>query len=61
MFVNLYSVSGLKGSSDAFYGASKAAILDITKKYRNELLPCIRVNVVVPTMVYGEGDTFQKV
>ncbi|GAB1529533.1 MULTISPECIES: SDR family NAD(P)-dependent oxidoreductase [Brevibacillus] len=51
MIVNLSSVSGIEGSSDAVYGTSKAAILGLTKSCAMNFAPYIRVNAVAPTMV----------
>ncbi|MFU2018878.1 SDR family NAD(P)-dependent oxidoreductase [Peribacillus butanolivorans] len=49
--VNMSSVSGIEGSSDAVYGLSKAGILGLTKSCAMNFSPYIRVNAVAPTMV----------
>ncbi|MGG6310419.1 SDR family NAD(P)-dependent oxidoreductase [Paenibacillus macerans] len=51
VIVNISSVSGQEGSSDAVYGLTKAAILGLTKSNAMNFSPHIRVNAVAPTMV----------
>ena len=51
VIVNMSSVSGIEGSSDAIYGCSKAAILGLTKSSAMNFSPYIRVNALAPTMV----------
>lgn len=49
--INISSVSGQEGSSDALYGLSKAAIIGLTKSLAISFTSTVLVNTVAPTMV----------
>ncbi|MGX7163516.1 SDR family NAD(P)-dependent oxidoreductase [Enterococcus massiliensis] len=49
--INISSISGQEGSSDALYGLSKAALLGLTKSLALRFSPQILVNAIAPTMV----------
>lgn len=49
--VNISSVSGHEGSSDAIYGLSKSALFGLTKSCAMNFAPQIRVNAVAPGLV----------
>jgi 3-oxoacyl-[acyl-carrier protein] reductase len=46
--VNVSSISGIAGSSNAVYASTKAAILGLTRSLAVELAPAVRVNAVIP-------------
>jgi 3-oxoacyl-[acyl-carrier protein] reductase len=57
--VNISSVSGHEGSSDAIYGLSKSAMFGLTKSCAMNFSPNIRVNSVAPGMV--ETNMMKKI
>jgi 3-oxoacyl-[acyl-carrier protein] reductase len=54
VIVNIASIAGQIGSSDAIYGISKSGVLGLTKTSAMALAPHIRVNAVAPTLVETE-------
>ncbi|ORE90588.1 SDR family oxidoreductase [Aurantimonas sp. 22II-16-19i] len=49
--VNIASVAGEVGSSDAVYGSVKAAVIGLTKSNAMNFAPAIRVNAVSPGLI----------
>lgn len=49
--INISSISGQEGSSDALYGLSKAAIIGLTKSLALRFSDSVLVNAIAPTMV----------
>jgi 3-oxoacyl-[acyl-carrier protein] reductase len=54
VIVNIASIAGQIGSSDAIYGISKSGVMGLTKTSAMALAPYIRVNAVAPTLVETE-------
>lgn len=54
VIVNVASIAGQIGSSDAIYGISKSGMLGLTKTSAMAFAPHIRVNAVAPTLVETE-------
>ncbi|MGY2273636.1 MULTISPECIES: SDR family oxidoreductase [Pseudomonas] len=50
--VNIASVAGEVGSCDALYGATKAAVIGLTKANAWNFAPFVRVNVVSPALIH---------
>lgn len=51
IIINMTSVSGQDGSSDAIYGLSKSALIGLTKSNAINFSPYIRVNAIAPGIV----------
>ncbi len=51
VILNISSVSGQDGSSDAIYGLSKSALIGLTKSNAINFSPYIRVNAIAPGIV----------
>jgi len=49
--INISSIAAFAGSGDPLYGASKAAVVGLTKSMALALSPGIRVNTVAPSVV----------
>ncbi|EPN34811.1 putative dehydrogenase [Pseudomonas syringae pv. actinidiae ICMP 18807] len=50
--INIASVAGEVGSCDALYGATKAAVIGLTKANAWNFAPFIRVNTVSPALIH---------
>lgn len=57
--INMASVAGQEGSSDAIYGLTKSALIGLTKSCAMNFAPYIRVNAIAPTLV--ETKLIEKV
>jgi len=51
VIVNVSSVAGEIGSSDALYGLTKAAVIGLTKSNAMNFAPDVRVNAVSPALI----------
>jgi 3-oxoacyl-[acyl-carrier protein] reductase len=51
VIVNVSSVAGEVGSSDALYGLTKAAVIGLTKSNAMNFAPHVRVNAVSPALI----------
>jgi len=60
VIVNMSSVAGEEGSSDAVYGLSKAALIGLTKSCAMNFAPHIRVNAIAPALV-STRERLQKI
>ncbi|WP_204367684.1 SDR family oxidoreductase [Enterococcus crotali] len=49
--INISSISGQEGSSDALYGLTKAAIIGLTKSLALRFASTVLVNAIAPTMI----------
>ena len=59
VIINISSVAGEVGSSDAVYGMSKAAVIGLTKSNAMNYAPHIRVNAIAPGVV--ETDIVKRI
>jgi len=51
VIINMSSVAGEEGSSDAVYGLTKSALIGLTKSCAMNFSPYIRVNAIAPGLV----------